>query len=293
MKRDDKYKKWPPTSQVIVCQKLADGLFTRGETTVIIEKELPIYVNGRHLVTASITPVMEKEFVIGYLFGQGFIDSLKEVASVEIKDYTARVRLKYAGKRALITQKASYRIVSGGGRVAFAGETDLPPLRDHRKVRRRIVFKGINTLFETARLYRETEGVHAAGLFTLEGGLICIVEDIGRHNTLDKVIGYALVNEVDCTQAFLVSTGRMASEMVAKISRAGISVVATKTAVTDKGLEIGRKRGLTIIGFLREAGTRIQTDMETRVIDRAGMKIYTGAGRVFCGEEPLENRTSR
>jgi FdhD protein len=287
MKRDNMYKKWPPTSKIIICQKLADGLFARGETTVIVERELPIYVNGRHLVTASITPVMEKEFVIGYLFGQGFINSLEEVVSLDIEDNGAQVKLKDTGRTVATTEKASYRIVSGGGRVAYAGEADLPPLRDHLKIRRRIIFKAINTLFEAARLYRETEGVHAAGLFSFEGDLICIVEDIGRHNTIDKVIGYALVNEVDCADAFLVSTGRMASEMVAKISRAGIRMVATKTAVTDRGLEIGRKRGLTIIGFLREAGTRIQTDMETRVIDRAGMKIYTGAGRVFCGEEPL------
>jgi FdhD protein len=140
----------------------------------------------------------------------------------------------------------------------------------------------MNTLFETARMYRETEGVHAAGLFTTAGSLVCIVEDIGRHNTIDKVIGYALLNKVDRGNTFLVSTGRMASEMVAKICRAGIPVAATKTAVTDKGRETGRKHGLTVIGLLRDAGTRQNTDMEIRVIDRAGMKIYTGAGRIRC-----------
>ncbi len=287
MQRNNLYKKWPATSKIIDCWKLVEGRFSRAETSVIIEKELPIYVNGRHLVTASITPVMQKEFVIGYLFGQGFIKSLEELASVEIEDHTAQVRLKDTGKFSAGTEKASYRIVSGGGRVAYAGEVDLPLMRDHRKIGQRIIFKAINTLFETARMYRETEGVHAAGLFTTEGSLICIVEDIGRHNTLDKVIGYALLNQVDGSDTFLVSTGRMASEMVAKICRAGIPLVATKTAVTDQGLEIGKKRGLTIIGFLRDAGTRINTDMEVRVIDRAGMKIYTGAGRVSCEEEQL------
>jgi FdhD protein len=275
-------KKWTETSKTIECWKLADGRFSRAETSVIIEKELPIYVNGQHLVTASITPVMEKEFVIGYLFGQGFINGLEEVISVEIEDSAAQVQLKDTGKPGAGTGKASYRIVSGGGRVAYADAADLPEIRNHRKIRQQIIFKAMNILFETARMYRETEGVHAAGLFTTEASLVCIVEDIGRHNTLDKVIGYALLNKVDCGNTFLVSTGRMASEMVAKICRAGIPVVATKTAVTDKGREIGRKQGLTIIGFVRDAGTRINTDMEVRVIERAGMKIYTGAGRVPC-----------
>jgi FdhD protein len=278
------YKKWPETSMTIECRKLENGRFSRAETTVIIEKELPVYVNGRYLATASITPVMEREFVIGYLFGQGFINSLRELESVQILGDVAKVELKDSGGLSPGSRGASYRIVSGGGRVAYTGEVDLPPLRDHRKIRQRIIFKVINTLFETARMYRETEGAHAAGLFTTDAGVICIVEDIGRHNTLDKVIGYTLLNEVDCTNTLLVSTGRMSSEMVAKIGRAGIPVVATKTAVTDQGLEIGRKRGLTVIGFLRDAGTRLQTDMEVRVIDRAGMKIYTGAERVPCND---------
>ncbi len=270
------------TSKVIKCRQLADGEFTRSKTSVIIEKELPIYVNGKHLVTASITPVMEKEFVIGYLFGQGFIDSPEELISVDIEENGARVLLKNRSNITVTPEVTSYRIVSGGGRVAYAGETKLPQIRSRRKISQQLLFKAMNTLFETARMYRETEGVHAAGLFTTDGDLICIVEDIGRHNTIDKVIGYALLNKIDCGNTFLVSTGRMASEMVAKICRAGIPTVATKTAVTDKGRETGRKHGMTIIGFVRDAGTRINTDMEVRVIDRAGMKIYTGAGRVPC-----------
>jgi FdhD protein len=285
MKRNDTApRKWTETSKTLECWKLADGRFSRAETSVIIEKELPIYVSGKHLVTASIMPAMEREFVIGYLFGQGFINSLKEVNSAELTDNAAQVFLKDNGKLATRTGKASYRIVSGGGRIAYADEADLPEIRNSWKISQHNIFKAMNTLFDTARMYRETEGVHAAGLFTNEGSLVCIVEDIGRHNTLDKIIGYALLNKVDCGSTFLVSTGRMASEMVAKICRAGIPVVATKTAVTDKGLEIGRNQGLTIIGFVRDAGTRINTDMEVRVINRAGMKIYTGAVRVPCEE---------
>jgi FdhD protein len=275
-------RKWAATSKIMHCWQLAGGRFSRAETSVIIEKEFPIYVNGRHLVTASITPAMEMEFVIGYLFGQGFIESLEDVASVDIEDNAARVQLKDLGRPVTRPGGTSYRIVSGGGRVAYAEEASLPEVRGRKKISRQLLFKAMNTLFETSRMYRETEGVHAAGLFTAEGSLVCIVEDIGRHNTLDKVIGYALLNNIDCSNTFLVSTGRMASEMVAKICRAGIPTVATKTAVTDRGREAGQKHGLTVIGFVRDAGTRINTDMEVRVIDRPGMKVYTGAGRVPC-----------
>jgi len=270
------------TAKSTTCWRLADGRFTRSKTSVIIEKELPVYVNGKHLVTASITPAMEKEFVIGYLLGQGFIDRLEEIISVEIDDAGAQVRLKNDRKTNARTGGTSYRIVSGGGRTAYAVEANLPNIKSQHEISPKLLFKAMNTLFEIARMYRETEGAHAAGLFTADGSPVCIAEDIGRHNTIDKVIGHALLNRVDFDSMFLVSTGRMASEMVAKICRAGIPLAATKTAVTDKGRELGEKHGMTIIGFVRDTGTRINTDMEVRVIGEAGMKIYTGAGRVPC-----------
>jgi FdhD protein len=270
-------------SQELECLKLERGLFSRGRTGVVIEKGLPIYINRTHLATASITPGMEKDFVTGYLFGQGFIDNVKEIDSVTIDDKVARVTIKDAGILKKLRRNTGYRVVSGGGTAAFSGKNDYTVIRSDLKISKQAIFKAMNMVFEKAELYRTTEGVHGAGLFTAEAEPVCIVEDIGRHNCLDKLLGYALLNGVDCSRTFLVSTGRMASEMVAKICRAGIPVAATKTAVTDKGLEIGRKYGITIIGFVRDTGTRINTNMETRTVTEAGMKIYTHAKRIKNG----------
>ncbi len=271
----------PASFKLIPCRKLSGGRFSPAEAGVIIEKELPVYVNGRHLFTASIAPAMKKEFVAGYLFGQGFINNVSDIEAISMENDGAKVILKNGKKASPGTMKASYRIVSGGGKMAYFDASTFPQINAEIRFNKKDIFKAMNTLFNKAALYRETEGVHAAGLFTPEASPICIVEDIGRHNTLDKAIGYALLNKIDCDNVFLVSTGRMASEMVTKICRAGIPLVATKTAVTDKGLEIGQRCGLTIIGFVRDVGTKINTDMEVRVIRKSKMKIYCGAGRVI------------
>jgi FdhD protein len=268
------------TAQIIKCRKLSGGRFSPAEASVIIERELPVYVNGPHLFTACIAPGMEKEFVAGYLFGQGFINRVSDIDSLEIENGGAKVTLKKRKDTLPEIMKASYRIVSGGGKTAYFDASNFPEIHSSLKLNKKDIFQAMNKLFEKASLYRETEGVHAAGLFTPQGLPLCIAEDIGRHNTLDKVIGYALLNKIDCRNVFLVSTGRMASEMVTKICRLGIPLVATKTAVTDKGLEIGQKCGLTIIGFVRDAGNKINTDMEVRVISKSEMKIYCGAARV-------------
>jgi FdhD protein len=262
--------------------KLSGKQLVPTQVGVVIERELPIYINGKLLVTASITPTFEKEFALGYLFGQGFINSLDELEEIDLQNNTAQVTLKDSRKTLTGAGKTNYRIVSGGGRSAYFGEANLPEIKSDIIISKQTVFSAMNRLFKNAELYEETEGVHAAGLFSTRASPICIVEDIGRHNTLDKVIGYALLNRVECSRTFLVTTGRLASEMVTKICRCGIPIVATKTAITDKGLEIGKKSGLTIVGFVRDAGTKMNTDMDVRITKNAGMKIYAGVARIRC-----------
>jgi len=269
-------------SAPLECWKLAGGHFTPGKASVVIERDFQIALNGQPLVSASITPGLEREFVAGYLFGQGFIDRIDEIKSLETSDRGADVRLKDEGRSAKLGANTSYRIVSGGGRSAFFGGARLRRNTSTVAVSPEDVFRAMNALLAGATLYREAEGTHAAGLFNRAADPICLTEDIGRHNTLDKVIGHALLNGIDTSNTMLACTGRLSSEMVAKVCRAGIPIAATKTAVTDRGRETGRRHGLTIIGFVRDAGTRIHTDMEVRTIAEPVMKVYTGAERVIC-----------
>jgi FdhD protein len=270
------------TARTFNVRRLTGGKFIPSESRLVVEKELSIYVNGEHLAMASVVPSMEKEFVIGYLFGQGFINSAGEIRTLDITDKGAMIILANEDFQSKRKTKTSYRIVSGGGRTAYFESADLfSQIRSDLKIKRKDIFRAMNTLFNNASLYLETEGVHAAALFDGKINPLCIVEDIGRHNTLDKIIGHSLLNNIDCTKTFLVSTGRMASEMVTKICRARIPIVATKTAVTNEGLEIGKKYGVTIIGFVRDAGSKMHTNMEVRVFQKAQMKIYAGAERVL------------
>lgn len=256
---------------------------TRAKESVVRETSLSIFINKKHYTTVMISTILEKELVIGYLFGQGLIDNIEELESVNIEGNTASVTVKDARRISQRIKKTDYRIVSGGGPSAFSDGTGFPQIQSQMKIGKKEIFQAMNTVFEKAEIYKLTEGTHAAGLFTPEATPICIAEDIGRHNTIDKVIGYALINKIDCANTFLASTGRMASEMVTKICRAGIPVVATKTAVTKTGLEIGERCGLTIIGFVRDTGTKMHKNMEVRIITEPGMKIYTNAERIISG----------
>jgi len=266
-----------PISVEMSCRQLQNGHFSASNPSVIVESDLSIILNGNHLATASLLPGLEEEFVTGYLFGQGFIKTPGEISSIVVGGGTAEVTL--TDSTVPFPADTSYRIVSGGGRSAFTGDR-LPQIDSHLTLKKDTVFKAMNRLFDGGSVYKETEGAHAAGIFNAEAEPVCIIEDIGRHNCLDKAIGYALLHTVSLSDHFLVSTGRMASEMVAKLCRAGFPVAATKTAVTDRGRETALACGMTLIGFVRDTGMKIHTDMSVRIIQEPVMKIYTGDERI-------------
>jgi len=231
---------------------------TRARERVVTELGLSIIINGRHFATATITPMMEKEFVIGHLFGQGIIENITDIESITVKDDIAEVTLLKEEDKA----------------------NRLPEIHSDFKVSREDIFDGVNAILKS-KIYAETEAIHSAGLFKQGAEPICVAEDVGRHNALDKVIGYALINKIDVRDTFAASTGRMVSDMVSKICRANIPVVATKTAVTKLGVEIGQRCGLTIVGFVRDIGMKVATDTGIKVATERGMKIYTNPQRII------------
>ncbi|MFP3975409.1 MAG: formate dehydrogenase accessory sulfurtransferase FdhD [Dehalococcoidia bacterium] len=235
---------------------------TKAQERVLTEFGLSIVINGRHFATPLITPMMETEFTVGYLFGKGIIEAIVDIESITIEGDIAEVTL-----------------------LGRADKANWPPqIQSDFRVSKEDIFDGVNAILNS-EIYAETEAIHSAGLFKQGAEPICIAEDFGRHNALDKVIGYALMNNIDFRNTFATSTGRMVSDMVSKICRANIPIVATKTAITKLGVEIGERSGLTIIGFVRDKGTKVNkvtTDADRSIATERGMKIYTNPERILC-----------
>lgn len=235
-----------------------NGDVHKASERVVVEYSISISVNGAPLTTTIITPMMKEEFVTGYLFGQGIIDTFKDIASLSVNGNAADIVLTPKRMKAKRQQKVT---------------ADLHVNRDD-------IFSGVNLILKSA-LYDETSAIHSAGLFKPGVEPICVAEDVGRHNALDKVIGYALIHGIDFKTTFAASTGRMVSDMVSKICRAGIPIVATKTAVTKLGMEIGEKYGITIIGFVKDIGMKKKTDTGEKVFTERSMNVYTNPYRIL------------
>ena len=167
---------------------------TKAKERVVTELDLSIIINGKHFATAAITPMMEREFIIGHLFGQGIIENIVDIESITVKDNIAEVTLPKKEDEVKWSQEIHFDF----------------------KVSREDIFGGVNAILKS-KIYAETGAVHSAGLFKRGAEPICIAEDVGRHNALDKVIGYALINKIDFRYTFAASTGRMVSDMASKI----------------------------------------------------------------------------
>jgi FdhD protein len=207
---------------------LANGGFARASERIVKETTLTINVNGRHFATAMILATLEKEFVTGNLYTQGIIHSAADIVSLTVKNNNAEVRLSES--KPLVERPQN--IASG------------------LKVRREDVFKCVRAILKSG-VFTETEAVHSAGLFLDGRDAVCVAEDLGRHNALDKVIGRGLLQGIDFSRTLAASTGRQPSEMIYKCLSAGIPIIATKGVPTTLAIAIAEKAGITIAGLVR------------------------------------------
>jgi FdhD protein len=205
-----------------------NGGFSLAVERIIKETALTININGRHFATAMIMDSLQKEFVVGHLFSQGIIRSAADIALISIKNNTADISL---------TKKS-------------AEKPTFQKINSNLKVNPSDIFNCVQAILKS-KVFTETEAVHSAGLFLEGKEAVCIAEDLGRHNALDKVIGIGLFRCIDFSRTVAASTGRQPSEMIFKCRNAGIPIIATKGVPTTLAVEIAEKAGVTIAGLVR------------------------------------------
>jgi len=225
------------------------------EDTLVREIKLEIIVNAERVGAMMCTPVDQEALAVGYLMSENIIDSVKDIQSMVLDnegmqiEITARTRqdaLKRLGTAGII--------VSGCGKSSTA---NIDPESINAKVIEgdlcidsTLLFDQMGQFYTECPLYEQTGCVHTAKLYIDEEHSF-IGEDIAQHNALDKAIGKALLLHTDISRSFLMVSGRLSSEMVAKAVMHQIPILASRTASTCLGLMIAEKFGLTLIGFVR------------------------------------------
>ncbi|MFQ5895422.1 MAG: formate dehydrogenase accessory sulfurtransferase FdhD [Nitrospinota bacterium] len=226
------------------------GQFSQRKLPVVQELPLRVVVNDEELATMLSTPVKLEYLVIGFLYFERVIASLRDIRSLEVdsEDATAYVELN------IPFRGPSKRVLTSGctGGITFHLDLSLyPPVNTQATIRPESLFPLMQQLYERTELYRTSRGIHAAALADPEEGVLFCAEDVGRHNALDKILGEALCRGVDTAGKVLLSTGRISSEMLRKGARMGVPFIVSRTSPTDLAIELAKRLGITLVGYLR------------------------------------------
>jgi FdhD protein len=213
---------------------------------VIEEIPYALFVNGRHMMTAMMSPLDLENFVTGFLFTEQVIKSADEIESIMVD----KNRISVITKNLFKVLGPKKTILSGcGGSASYIDAEKLPKIHSDFSVTTVFIADMIkNTL--TTDLQTLTGGIHVVALVGAQK-VITLLEDIGRHNALDRVIGFALRNGIDLSHTFIIVSGRISSEMARKCLIANIPIIVSRGATTTLAIEVAEKNGLTIIGFVR------------------------------------------
>ncbi len=225
---------------------------------VPVEAHVSIYVNGQELATLMCSPTDQEALALGFLRNEGIIESLGDVGLVRcnVPGTTVDVMLhvsQFSSPRRMI-------LTSGcGGGLTFQAMTDQhPPLRSDFKTSPQTLTLRMRDLNLAARLYRQVRGVHTSVLAD-EREVLLIAEDVGRHNTIDKLAGKALIAGIPTQERMIITSGRISSEMLMKARRMGVPLVASRTAPTSASVSLARTWRICVVGYLRHGGMRVYT----------------------------------
>ncbi|MGV9412002.1 formate dehydrogenase accessory sulfurtransferase FdhD [Nocardia sp. NPDC003693] len=248
--------------------------------TLAVEEPLEIRTGGQALTVTMRTPGADIDLIHGFLFGEGIIDSAQDIRTARYCAGTDEngqntynvLDVQFSDTRPAAAIKPRNFLTNSA--CGLCGKTALDevrtrtrfPLPEHGPVVDIATLASLPTQLRSGQaLFDATGGLHGAALFTSDGTLLALREDIGRHNAVDKLIGWALrESRIPGHDLLLMVSGRASFELVQKAVMAGIPLLGAVSAPSSLAVDLAAEAGLTLVGFLRGES----------------MNIYTGAQRV-------------
>ena len=229
------------------------------EDVVVRELPLTIILNGRELVTLLCSPANLKYLAIGFLFSEGLINCKNDIKRITVNESKGIAHIETITDLGGEEEQVFKRIITPGcGRgAAFYSAADAVGMNEVES-KLKITGAEILDLMKQFQLrsetYRSTGGVHSAALCNKKEVLL-FSEDIGRHNAIDKIFGQCLWEGIPTDNQLIFTSGRVSSEIVIKIARNNVPILASKSAPTSTSIKLANSLGVTLIGFVR--GTRM------------------------------------
>ena len=228
----------------------------------IVEAPVSLTVNGKEWISFMCTPLHLEALAIGFLYNEGIIKSMDEVADAHVCEHgdNVDVWLNHSAE-----QPTNWRRTSGctGGVTAvdLLAKPNVSLAENRFKVTPEAIMDMVEKLFESQELYRDTGGVHTSALSDGEK-VVVAADDIGRHNTLDKIAGLCLMKNIFPQNRILITTGRISSEMLQKAAQLEVPILISRTSPSSLSIEMAERYGITLIGYARKHRFNVYSNMQ-------------------------------
>jgi len=244
--------------------------------SVVVEEPLEIRIGKVSLVVTMRTPGHDAELAAGFLLTEGVIGSHSDIEELQHCHDTGspegpgNVLVATLASSAAVDLERLKRNFLSNSSCGLCGKVSIDQVRHRvkpvvaRPVRASLLFGLSDEMRVAQTVFSATGGLHAAAIFDAAGGLLCVREDIGRHNAVDKAIGWALLEDrLPVDGAIMLVSGRASFEIVQKALGAGIGVVAAISAASTLARELALESGMTLVGFLRDQRLLVYTGVVT------------------------------
>ena len=227
----------------------------RGEmvpTAIAGEHPLTLYLDKREIVTLMTLGHAPEALALGYLRNQRLVDSVDDIAAVQVDWETESVAITTRKKKDLKSRLKKKTVTTGCGQGSMFGdlmeEIDSVKLRDDVRLADADLFVLLEKVRRHETIYKQAGAVHGCALATTAGDILMFVEDVGRHNAVDAIAGFMWLEAIDGSDKVFYTTGRLTSEMVIKCAQMRIPFLVSRSGLTQMGHEIASKVGLTMLG---------------------------------------------
>ncbi len=248
---------------------------------MVVEEPLEIRLNGQAVAVLMRTPGLEKELAAGFCLGEGLVADLRDIALVrhcgrvaankvlpeavegdalDVSRNRVDVTLMPGAVPRLGPGDAAQLIRSGCGRTEVGMLVEsLNPIEGGPTIQAEVLSHLPGQITRQQAAYRVAGGIHAAAIFDTSGRAVTVCEDIGRHNAVDKAVGYCLLRGISLRDKLVVSTGRASYDMVAKGVRLGVAIIASISSPTSLAVELADALNCTLLGYLRGKTLNVYT----------------------------------
>jgi FdhD protein len=227
----------------------------RGEmvpTSIAGEHPLTLYLDKREIVTLMTLGHAPEALAIGYLRNQRLVDSVSDLASVQVDWETDSVAIATRRKLDIEHKLAKKTVTSGCGQGTMFGnlmeEIETVQLREDVFLTDADLFVLLEKVRKHETIYKQAGAVHGCALAALDGEILMFVEDVGRHNAVDAIAGRMWLEDIDGSDKVFYTTGRLTSEMVIKCAQMRIPILVSRSGLTQMGHSIAAKTGITMLG---------------------------------------------